>query len=137
MPASGAHGGNTGRLIGKPDPEKLKNILWQLELNLRLCVCLVFELGFDLEEAAEVLGVSSREAGLLAEQGLRQLHHLLAAEGIERLPREIGRMLGRIPLPPIPERLKVRLEEIILALYPSRRTLRRTGTLGQFPINEV
>lgn len=95
--------------------EKLRAQLQQVGLEMRLAVSLRFELGMDPAETAEVLGCSPGEAEILALVGLQQLHHRMACAGWERLPAEIGAALGRLPPPPVPERLRRRLDEMVSA----------------------
>jgi len=101
------------RPIREPEAGRLAGHLRRLDLDLRLAVSLRHELGFSGDEAAFVMDIDSAKLEDLAALGLKRLHHLLARDGLERLPAEIGETIRWLPPAPVPERLKTRLAQLV------------------------
>jgi hypothetical protein len=106
----------------------LRGALPWLDLEPRVALSLLFEIGCSVEETAEILEIGPRETEGLARFGLRRLHHLLAGAGWERLPDEIALALAHMPPLPVPQRLRERLEEILNTYVPTDADARRQET---------
>ena len=113
MPGTSEGIGRKGPSVRAVEAGRLAHHLRRIDLDLRLAVSLRHELGFSGDEAAFVMGIDPARLEELAVRGLQQLHHLLAWDGLERLPAEIGETIGRLPPAPVPERLKAWLAQLV------------------------